>query len=53
MFFGGGEICVEVFGPKGAQNGPKMKCLKFYEKSMRETFLIFCSENKKNTGHSK
>ena len=53
MFFWWEKFCDEVFGPKGAQNGPKMNCLKFYEKSMHETFLIFCSENKKNTGHSK
>ena len=53
MFFWWEKFCDEVFGPKGAQNGPKMKCLKFYEKSMHETFLIFCSENEKNTGHSK
>ena len=31
----------EFFQPKGAENGPKMKFFKSYDKSMHGTFRIF------------
>ena len=37
-----GEIlCIEVFGPKGCQNGPTQNDV-FWVKSMHGPFLIFC-----------
>ena len=41
FFWGGGEFCFKVFGPKEIRNGLKMKFSKFYERSVHGTFLVF------------
>ena len=43
-------LSFEVFGPKGAQNGPKMRFVKFCDKSMHTNSLIFSMKLKQNKG---
>ena len=43
-------LSFEVFGPKGAQNGPKMRFVKFCDKSVHKNFLIFSMKLKQHKG---
>ena len=46
--FLGASFAVSV--SRGAQNGPKMRCTKFYEKSIHPAFLIFCMNLQQHKG---
>ena len=41
-------LSFEVFGPKEAQNGLKMRFANFCDKSMHENLLIFCMKSKQH-----
>ena len=46
--FLGASFVVSV--SSGVRNGPKMRCTKFYEKSMHPAFLIFCMNLQQHKG---
>ena len=37
-----GKILFEVFGPEGAQDVPKLKFFKWYQKLMNGIIVVFC-----------